>query len=109
MEQVQEEKKYVYIFVRKDISLEQQLVQAAHAALEAGFTFQKPKNTAFLVLIAVETQEKLLKTADTLEKQGIKTVLFFEPDDNMGYSAFATEPIDENNRRPFRRFRLWKQ
>lgn len=99
----------MYIFVRRDISLEQQLVQASHAALEAGFSFQKPQNTAFLVLFSVETQEKLLKIADNLEKSGVKSVLFFEPDDNMGYSALATEPISEEKRRIFRRFRLWKQ
>lgn len=99
----------MYIFVRTDISLEQQLVQAAHAALEAGFKFEKPKNTAFLVLIAVKNQETLLKTADFLEKSGVKSVLFFEPDNNMGYSALGTEPVDENNRRPFRKFKLWKQ
>lgn len=51
---------YTYILVRKDISPEQQIVQAGHAALEAGFRFQKPDETSFLVVLQVPDQKALL-------------------------------------------------
>jgi len=54
------DKPYTYVIVRKDISPEQQSVQACHATLEAGFKFQPPESTSFLVLLEVANQEELL-------------------------------------------------
>ncbi len=51
---------YTYIIVRKDISPEQQTVQACHAALEVGFRFEKPEKTSFLILLEVVNQAELL-------------------------------------------------
>ena len=50
---------YTYVLIRKDISPEQQIVQAGHAALEAGFRFQKPEQTSFLIVLEVSDEEKL--------------------------------------------------
>lgn len=50
---------YTYVLIRKDISPEQQLVQAAHAALEAGFSFERPDRTSFLIMLQVQNQEEL--------------------------------------------------
>jgi hypothetical protein len=54
---------YTYILIRKDISPEQQLVQAAHAALEAGFRFKQPEKTSFLIALEIENEQELLEAA----------------------------------------------
>lgn len=86
-------KPYVYVLVREDISLEQQLVQAAHAALEAGFRFQRPAQTASLIVLSVPDREALGAAAARLARHGIAHHLFFEPDFGMGHSALATRPV----------------
>lgn len=100
---------YTYIFVRTDISLEQQLVQASHAALEAGFTFEKPAQTSSIIMIPAKDQEDLHAIGDRLERHGIRFHKFFEPDFGMGHSAIATEPIkDIVTRRKMRKYSLYK-
>ena len=50
---------YTYVLIRKDISPEQQVVQAGHACLEAGFKFERPDRTSFLILLQVENEQSL--------------------------------------------------
>lgn len=56
-------KPYTYILLRKDISPEQRIVQAAHAALEAGFRFPQPSEVSYLIVLEVANQEELLDAA----------------------------------------------
>lgn len=100
---------YTYIFVRTDISIEQQLVQASHAALEAGFTFEKPVQTSSIIMIPAKDQEELYAIGNRLELHSIKFHMFFEPDFGMGHSAIATEPINDiATRRKMRKYSLYK-
>ena len=99
-------KPYTYILVRKDISPEQRVVQAAHAALEAGFRFQKPDETSYLIVLEVANEQELNEAAQVIESRGIKFYKFFEPDNDMGYSALCTEAVYENRERNV--FKRWK-
>jgi len=54
---------YTYVLLRKDISPEQRIVQAAHAALEAGFRFPQPSEVSYLIVLEVANQEELLDAA----------------------------------------------
>jgi hypothetical protein len=54
---------YTYIIVRKDISHEQQAVQACHAALEAGFKFKKPDTTSYLILLETPDLSGLMEAS----------------------------------------------
>lgn len=99
----------MYIFIREDLSKPQQIVQASHAALEAGFTFQKPKTTTHIVLIGTKNQAELRETAEYLERHGIEFEMFFEPDYDTGYTAIATRPLFGKERRPLKRFQLLKE
>lgn len=92
-------KPYTYVLVREDIPLAQQMVQACHAALEAGFAFDAPAVTSSLIVLTVPNREALLAARERLERYGIRSELFFEPDWQMGYSALATEPIAERKKR----------
>lgn len=47
---------YCYIIVRQDISHEQQIVQAAHVAMEAGFRFSKPESPVYIALLGAPNE-----------------------------------------------------
>lgn len=99
---------YTYILVRTDLSVAQQAVQACHAALEAGFLFQRPQDHPHLVLLEVKDEGTLLDEQARLEAEGIPHAMFFEPDNETGYSALATAPLSREAGRAFRRLPLWK-
>ncbi len=84
---------YTYVLVRRDLSLPQQMVQACHAALEAGFAFTAPAETSSVIVCTVADKAELLAAAERLERYGIEAQLFFEPDFEMGYSALASRPL----------------
>ena len=61
---------YTYIFVRTDISLAQQLVQASHAAILATNELKNPSLSS-VVLIGVKDKNELYKVADRLKGHSI--------------------------------------
>ncbi len=100
---------YVYVIVRKDLTAEQQAVQVAHAALEAGFHSSKPQEPPNLVLLEVENEESLLRAACKLERAQVKHHVFFEPDNEVGHSALAAGPLrGKVNRAHFKAYRLYR-
>ena len=102
----QNKQPYTYILLRKDISPEQRVVQASHAALEAGFRFPRPSEVSYLIVLEVANQEELLDAAQVLDDKGIEYYKFFEPDNNMGFSALCTRPLFTNRERNI--FKQWK-
>lgn len=89
-------KDYIYVLVRLDLSLEQQLVQACHASACAGESFGGSKNS--MVLLGVNNKEDLIEIAESFSLKNLEYELFFEPDWDTGYSALATAPIKGKNR-----------
>jgi hypothetical protein len=87
------------------------IIQASHACLELGLSLpdnKKPTTTSHIILLPCKNEEKLLNIHDLLDEKGIAHSLFFEPDDNMGYTAIATEPQYNGNRNFFKKFQLWE-
>lgn len=107
----------MYIIVRTDMTVAQQLVQAAHAALECGlYLATKPEQPDNIVLCGVASEQELHDTAMLLDGVGIAHRLISEPDMPPGrfgdqITAIATEPINKRDRRrrefPLQRLRLW--
>jgi hypothetical protein len=52
----------------------------------------------------------LVRERYKLQLEGVQSVVFNEPANAMGFSAFCTEPIEANDirRYAFRNYRLWK-
>lgn len=98
---------YVYVFVRTDIPLADQVCQTAHACLEAGRKFGVDATT-FLVLLAVENKQQLLAVAETMARNKVDHVMVTEPDDDMGETAIASGHVLGSTRRLFRGHRLWR-
>jgi hypothetical protein len=99
----------VYVLVRTDIPLADQVVQVGHACLEAGYRFKQPEVPCNLVVLKVSSEECLRFAIEEIELAGIRCAIFCEPDENMGYTAACTEPVTNFQRRLFRRFPLWSE
>lgn len=102
-----------YLWVRTDIPPADQIVQAAHAAQEAGGRWGVPGGCR-LVVFAVEGREALQAAREFCELRNVPTVVFDEPDpvaaggEPMGHTALCTAPLPNEARTLFRRFRLWR-
>lgn len=97
------ETRYTYLFIRKDLSGPQRIVQAAHAAHEAGEHFGSHSHMA---LMGASDERELMKIAKHLDANGIRYRMFYEPDYDTGYTAIATEPLAGEQRKPLRRYSL---
>jgi hypothetical protein len=99
----------VYVLVRTDLSLPQQLCQAAHAAHESGrHLADRTPAISSIVLCALPSERALLDARDRLEFLGIRTVVFREPDLGGQATALATEPVRPSHRPLLSRYPLWK-
>jgi len=95
--------------VRKDIPLAAQMVQAGHACLEAGSQFPQPKvDPTFLVVLSVPDERRLLEAVETVKYHGVKSAVFYEPDNELGHTASCTEPVQGEGRRLFKKYPLWQ-
>lgn len=100
----------MYVFVRTDLPIQQQMVQSNHAALEAGIFFgdKEQDEPSSLIVIAVKNQAKLEKAMKDVEAKGIKLIPFEEPSWDYGLTAFGTEPLTQEERVLLKRYQLWK-
>lgn len=101
---------YFYVFVRTDLSLTDQIIQAAHVAHSMGVLFSETSNQVpSLVLIGAENKEELEIIINKLISYNIKFATFYEPDNDKGLTAVATEPLlDKKKRNKLMKYRLWK-
>ncbi len=101
--------KYTYIFVRQDLSLEQQMVQSGHACLLLGTKYPDidAQSTNF-VLVGVRNEDGLFAVERILKKFEINYVRFIEPDIGDQATAIATIPMDRDQRGPLLAFNVLK-
>jgi len=96
------------VVVREDLSLSQQLVQAAHATLEAGLALgNKPDSPYHLVALSVP-DEISLRAALAHASRHVTVYPFIEPDLGNEMTAFASEPISGRHRKVFSKHPLWR-
>lgn len=98
---------YVYILIRKDICPNQQSVQAVHAGMAAIHKFGNLKEDTRLVMLSVQNEEELLLWKDKVDLKGLNNEIFFEPDNNTGWSSLATAPISYKDGKLFKKLRKW--
>lgn len=98
---------YMFIFVRQDISKEQQAVQAAHASFCAGraYLHHSPDKVNF-VLIGVPDEYSIDNAASWINDHHVKHVVFREPDLDNSITAIATQPLKEHQKRFLKGYNL---
>ena len=106
--QVEQAHKHFYVIVRTDIPISQQLVQAVHAAHEAGIHLSEQyNNTSSVVICKVASEADLFKAESYLENKGIRVMMFYELDMGNQATALASEPVFGPDRKSFSRYKLW--
>lgn len=85
------------------------MVQANHACFEMGMKVQnKPQIVCHMVLCLTINEEELDKLSTYLKGHGIAHHMFYEPDFETGHTAICTEPIYNEQRKLFKKFKLLK-
>jgi len=93
---------YTYLFIRRDLSPAQQIIQATHA--QQGIGADGITNT---VLIGAKDEYDLLLHAARLSEHGIEHHTFWEPDIGE-HTAIATKPIKPEARGALRKLPLYR-
>lgn len=94
--------------MRTDLSTPQQIVQACHAALEAGLAVNHQyTESPSIVLIQIPDKSSLEQELEYLRCIGIECASFYEPYQDTGLTAFATVPVTEDKRQIFKKYQLW--
>ena len=95
--------------MRKDLEACSIVVQSSHAAIEiARSHVPLDLEHPHLVVISIDNEQKLQKCLDRIESEGIICKPFYESDLGDQLTAFATEPIPDNQKAIFRRYQLLK-
>jgi hypothetical protein len=97
------------VFLRCDLPISQQAIQAAHAAIELGKNGLSQTEHPSLVFLATKDKEALSSALAYASELGIKTFEFHEPYCEWGLTAFACEPITHRQRKMFKHFNLWRK
>lgn len=97
---------HCYIFVRKDLSWPQIAVQVGHVCAEFGkhLLTEHPN----MVLIGIKSGPKLRSTEEYLREHGVRFVKYHDRSMDQD-TAIATEPIGDDKRMLFAKYRLLKE
>lgn len=98
---------YIYIFVRQDLSREQQLVQASHATLVLGNKLKRDDvSELYFTVIGIPQLIDFKNVIKSLNAHGTKYETFYEPDQGNTLTAIATHPIPKDQRGKLKDFKL---
>ena len=106
MLQIDNDQQWIYTFIRTDIPLAQQLVQVGHSCFEAG-RHAKGTKIPNLVLCQISDKTELEKILD-VHFEHCRLYPFYEPDNDLGLTSITTQPVGLEDRKHFKRYKLWK-
>lgn len=101
---------YIYVFVRKDLSIAQQIIQVSHASSDMAWrkASDQPSETPNVCLFQVENERELVAVAQCMKRDGVEHEMFYERDHDTGYTALATVPIRGEQRLLFKDYRKYE-
>jgi hypothetical protein len=102
----------VYVFVRQDIPIAQQIVQACHAAFHVCFSWQRKEwiGIPFIVAIGMPNLSSLQRARKKLDENRLEYFAFEDSDFNFPdgpMSAIATAPLTKEQKTVLANYRLW--
>lgn len=99
----------MYVFVRQDIPVAHQIVQANHAVFHLA-AIQHPNEDLVpnIIVVGLPGVAALRRVVAKLQANYIPHYLWTEPDNNFGFTAIATAPITGEQRAALKNYRLWK-
>ena len=99
---------HFYVFIRTDLPIAQQTVQAVHAAYEAGIKFGIKKDGIDSVVICqVKSEQELELISTKLDYKETPFVEFYEPDIGNQLTSIATGALQNGQRKHLSKYKLW--
>jgi hypothetical protein len=96
---------YCYIFVRQDLTPEQQLIQFGHVCALVGATgYRHDFNKVNFVGIGVPNENELYRALFLMIDNGVQNQKFKEPDLGDTLTAVASLPVSGDTRAIFRHY-----
>jgi len=99
--------KYIYLFIRNDLTHPQQIIQASHATEMVAKTQDTNSPVCHMVLIGCRDVIELESIAADLDFDGIRHKMFYESDIGQ-HTAIATLPLKGDERRKLKHYKLKK-
>lgn len=99
-------KNFLYIFVRKDLSKAQQVVQSMHAAFESGLKHDQKLDHPSVVLLELKDKDDAKMAYNIFKEMDFNINPFFEPYYNNELTSFAIQNIKEEEKFLFKKFKL---
>ncbi len=83
-------------------------MQSNHAVFKVGLQHHlKNAEDPSVVIVEIQDKKSLEKEINHLKSLGIETYSFYEPFDDIGLTAFATQPVTQEQRHLFSHYPLW--
>lgn len=99
----------MYVAIRRDLSIPQQVVQSCHAAIEASKPYHEFSNEhPSVVVIGIKSEPMLEKFREWVDLNDLQYKEFREPDKNNELTSIAVFPVGEDKKHIFRKFQLLK-
>lgn len=95
------------MFVRKDIPLQDQFVQALHAVERLYSIYQPEEEVPNIIAIGVRNTASLNRVLGIIKDNQVPHYAWSEPDNDLGFTSIATIPIDSEQKKVFEKYRLW--
>lgn len=104
------QKHWTYAFIREDLPVSQQAIQAGHALLELGIKHgPSPDGHPSIIFLSTKNKEQLEAALEYARSQELKTFEFYEPYQDWGLTSFAIQPIPQEQRHLFSNYKLWRK
>lgn len=100
--------RYIYVFVRQDVPIPQQLVNASHAAYHVAALCRLGEGVPSLVAIGVPHAKAMSKVLAKLRDSQLAHFAWTDPDfSDLGVTSVATSPLSDQQRAALRNYRLY--
>jgi hypothetical protein len=103
-----ENRRYVYVIVREDLTLADKLVQCSHATYESGQMFKNNADCISIIVLSVPDLDKLEYAEKYLKSKKIQYCTYTEQSSGLGKTAIATEAVSTELRSVFKKYHLLK-
>lgn len=100
--------RHVYVLICADLEIRHQLVQACHAAIEAGQKHIKHE-CPYLVACTVPCERSLLQWSERLTAAGISHSVFREADMGGRATSLVTRDLSNEERETFKGLPLYRR
>ena len=100
-------KTYMYVAIRRDLSVPQQVVQSCHAAIEACERYHSSvMEHPSVIVLGIKTEKKLENFMEWARINNFRFKEFREPDRDNELTSVAVFPVTEEQQSLFRKWQL---